>query len=140
MTAEVDFAAEGLLDGLEGAPREGRLKLLRELHSDGVGLDDLRTAVAEDRLVLLPVERLLGGEARYTARELADRSGVKLEALAPALAAFGQPGADPDERRWGESDLAAARRVRVSLDHGLSAENVVDLNRVIGRATTQIAA
>ncbi len=140
MTAAVDFAAEGLLDGLEGAAREGRLKLLSELHADGVGLDELRSAVAEDRLVLLPVERLLGGEHRYSARELAAAAGLDPETLTAALGALGRPAADPDDRRWGASDLAMAHRVRASLDQGLSEQHVVDLNRVIGRAMAQVSA
>ena len=38
---------------------------------DGVGLDELKEAVAEDRLALLPVERVLGGDR--TAREIEQR-------------------------------------------------------------------
>ena len=55
--SEIDFEAEGLLEGLEGESRESRRRLLEELSADGVALDELRQAVAEDRLALLPVER-----------------------------------------------------------------------------------
>ena len=73
--AEIDFEAEGLLEGLEGDVRKSRLRLLTELADDGVPLDELRTAVAEDRLALLPVERVLGGgEERLTAAEVAERA------------------------------------------------------------------
>jgi adenylate cyclase len=58
---DIDFAAEGLLDGLEGKDRAAREELLRGLLERGCTLDELKTAVAEDRLVLLPVERVLGG-------------------------------------------------------------------------------
>jgi adenylate cyclase len=57
----VDFESEGLLDGLQGADRGARERLLRSLAEEGVALEDLVTAVAEDRLALLPVERVLGG-------------------------------------------------------------------------------
>ena len=57
--AEVDFEAEGLLEGVEGSAREARLELLRELADEGVPLEELRVAVEEQRLALLPVERVL---------------------------------------------------------------------------------
>ena len=79
----MDFEAEGLLAGTEGEAREARLKLLRELAEDGVPLDELRRAVAEDRLVLLPVERVLAGSGpRYTREEVAELAGVDAELLA----------------------------------------------------------
>lgn len=56
----MDWDAEGLLDDCaDGDARAARLALLDKLHADGVQLDDLRLAVAEERLALLPVERLL---------------------------------------------------------------------------------
>jgi Adenylate cyclase regulatory domain len=57
MTGGIDFEAEGLLDDLSGQAREARLALLPELAEAGVPLDELKRAVEEDRLVLLPVER-----------------------------------------------------------------------------------
>jgi adenylate cyclase len=140
VTDEVDFAAEGLLDGLEGAARDGRLALLRELHDDGVPLAELRDAVAEERLALLPVDRLLGGDPRLSVAELADRAGIEPELFAEALAALGMPAADAGDRRFGEADLEGARRLRTALDSGLPADRIVDLNRVIGRAMAQVAA
>jgi adenylate cyclase len=138
VTDEVDFAAEGLLDGLEGAARDGRLALLRELHDDGVPLAELRDAVAEQRLALLPVERLLGGEPRLSGTELADRAGIDPELFAEALAALGMPATG--DRRFGDADLEGARRLRTALDSGLPADRIVDVNRVIGRAMAQVAA
>jgi adenylate cyclase len=138
VTDEVDFAAEGLLDGLEGAARDGRLALLRELHDDGVPLAELRDAVAEQRLALLPVERLLGGEPRLSGAELADRAGIDPELFAEALAALGMPATG--DRRFGDADLEGARRLRTALDSGLPADRIVDVNRVIGRAMAQVAA
>ncbi len=60
----MDFAGAGLLDGLEGDERAARLELLERLAADGVSLEELRAAVAEDRLVLLPLERALGAATR----------------------------------------------------------------------------
>src|SRR5215208_5383625 len=75
----VDWEAEGLLDDLpDDRAREARRKLLDELREDGVSLEELRRAVAEQRLALLPVERLLGSGQRYSHREIAEESGLEL--------------------------------------------------------------
>ena len=49
------------------------------LHSESVSFEDLKHAVEDRRLALLPVERLLSAEARYSAREVAEKSGLDLE-------------------------------------------------------------
>ena len=73
----IDFEREGLLKGTRGKAREARQELLEELAADGVPLEELRRAVEEDRLALLPVERVLEGEGpRYTAAEVAEGAGV----------------------------------------------------------------
>jgi len=41
---QIDFEAAGLLDGLEGAPREERLALLEYLVQDGLSLLELERA------------------------------------------------------------------------------------------------
>jgi len=136
----VDFEAAGLVGGLEGPARDARLALLRRLHDDGVTLHELRTAVVDQRLALLPVDRVLGGEGRYTAQEIAAQAGIEPELLVDALAAFGLAPVDPGERRLGAADMAAALRMRAALDAGLPPERVVDVNRVVGRAMAQVAA
>jgi adenylate cyclase len=135
-----DFAAEGLLDGLDGEARESRQRLLAELHADGESLDALRRAVDEERLALLPVERVLGGAARYTPREIAERSGVAVEDLQAARRAFGLPVAEPDERVLSDHDLEAAHHLRSAVDAGLPMEELQDVNRVMGRSMAQVAA
>mgnify|MGYP002622696008 FL=1 len=137
----VDFEAEGLLEGLEGRRREARLELLRELYEQGYSLEELREAVAEGRLVLLPVERVLsGGGGRYTLAEIADEVGVEPEALARQREALGLPIDDPGARVGTEGDLEAARRVRILLDAGLPEEGLLEVTRVIGLAMSQVAA
>ena len=99
MSAEVDFQAEGLLEGVEGEAREARLQLLEELSADGASVEELREAVEAGRLTLLPVERALAGSGpRHTAREVAELAGIELDLLQSFSAALGIPIADPDER------------------------------------------
>ena len=45
-TEPIDFAAEGLLDGLQGKQREERLQLLEYLAAEGVELSELRRTSA----------------------------------------------------------------------------------------------
>jgi hypothetical protein len=49
MSGEVDFAALGLLDGLEGEERAGRERLLARLHTDGVSVRDLEARRNRER-------------------------------------------------------------------------------------------
>ena len=79
MAEPIDYDAEGLLEGTEGDERAGRLELLELLAEDGATLAELKRAVAEDRLALLPAERVLAGEGKYTAAEVAERSGLDSE-------------------------------------------------------------
>ena len=136
----IDFAAEGLLDGLEGDARTAREQLLRSLHDEGCSAEELRTAIEEDRLVLLPVERVLEGDQKYTPVDLAEKTGLTTDDLRASYRAFGLPPADDDERVYGETDLDVARSLGEMLDAGIPLERVLELTRVIGRATAQVAA
>jgi adenylate cyclase len=137
---DIDFAAEGLLDDLEGEAREGRLELLEQLAGEGVSLEELREAVAAGHLTLLPVERALAGEGpRYSAREVAEISGIDLELLRRFRAALGVPYGDADEKIGTESDLRAAIRTKAILDAGLPPEGVLQSARTIGMGMARVA-
>jgi adenylate cyclase len=137
---DIDFEAEGLLAGLEGAPREARRQLLEQLVEEGCSLEELKEAVAAGRLTLLPVERALAGEGpRYTGREIAELAGIDLDVLQRFRAALGIPYPDPDERRATEADLEAARRMKALLDAGLPEDGMLQVARTIGMGTARIA-
>jgi adenylate cyclase len=139
--AEIDFEAEGLLEGLESEAREARRALLQELTDDGVPLEELRQAVAEDRLALLPVERVLGGEGeRYTLEEVVERSGVPPELFRRQLQALGLPLPPQNEAAFTEENVEGARLLKEFLDAGLPEEGILRSARVIGMAMSQIAA
>lgn len=137
---EIDFEAEGLLEGVEGKPREARLQLLEQLAGEGCLLEELKEAVAAGRLTLLPVERSLAGEGpRYNAREIAEISNLDLDLLQRFTAALGVPFGDPDERRGTEADLEAAGRVKAFLEAGLPEDGMLQVARTIGMGTARIA-
>src|SRR5262249_55969529 len=140
MTAPIDFAAEGLLDGVDGDARNARLELLQQLADEGVGLDELKRAVAENRLALLPVERVLAGDGRYTAREVAEMSGLDPAFQERQLRALGRAIGAPDERRFNGDDVAASKAVKLFLDAGLGEEGVLEVSRVMGDSLSKLAA
>jgi adenylate cyclase len=136
----IDYGAEGLLDGLEGKARAARLDLLEQLGAEGLTLEELRDAVAAGHLTLLPVERAIaGGGPRYTGREIAALSGADLDMLLAYRAALGIPWGDVDERAANEADLEAARRIKAILDAGFPAEEILRNARTIGLATARVA-
>ena len=108
----IDFEAEGLLEGLSAREREARIELLDELAGEGVPVAELRRAVEEDRLALLPVDRALHeGEPTYTLDEVAERTGVDRSFLERDLRALGLAVPDPDEPAFGDADVEFARAV-----------------------------
>lgn len=135
-----DWGPGGLLDGLAGPARAARVRLLDTLAGEGVELEELRTAAAEDRLVLLLAERRLGGERRYSAAEVAEAAGVDLELLERLRHAQGLPREpDPEARALTERDVEAARSVRAFRDAGVSVEAMLAVTRVLGRGLAQSA-
>ncbi len=139
--SEIDFVAEGLLDGLEGRERDARLGLLEDLAADGVTLEELKRAVAEDRLALLPVERVLAGEGPgYTAAEVAERAGIEPDFLLRQRKALGLSIPEPDAAEFNEDDVEAVRRAKALRDAGVPEEGMLEVSRIIGRAMAQVAA
>jgi adenylate cyclase len=135
-----DWEQEGLVEGLEGDARDARIALLDELHDDGCSVDDMRRAVAEDRLVLLPVERILkGGEEQYTSEDIAEEVGLPLEELVRLRKALGLPSPPPDARVHTADDLEAARVSKQIADVGLPFEARLEVARTLGRAMSQVA-
>jgi adenylate cyclase len=138
---QIDFAAEGLLDDLEGGAREARLGLLERLSAEGVSLAELRDAVATGHLTVLPVERAIAGDGpRYSAREIAAQSGLGLELALAFRAALGIPyGDDLDDKAGTQADLDAAVRIKAILDAGFPTEEMLRNARVVGMATARVA-
>ena len=137
----VDWESEGLLEGTEGKAREGRRKLLDELHESGVELDELREATQEGRLVLLPLEQALTGDGpRLTREEVASETGVELEFLRKQWRALGMTEPGEEEKAFTEHDVAAAKLVKQLTDIGIPDDEMLQVSRVIGMTMSQLAA
>jgi adenylate cyclase len=138
---DIDFEAEGLLKGTEGKAREARLELLRELQEDGVSLDDLRTAVAEDRLALLPVELVLSGQGpRYTRADVAEKTGIDIDFLRKQWRSLGMPEPAEEDEVFTEEDIEAAKRVKDILELGVPEDELLEISRLLGISMSQFAA
>jgi adenylate cyclase len=137
--SQIDFVAAGLLDGLQGEQRAEREALLRYLATDGVPLSDLRRATSSGTLMFLPAERVIGGRARYSAREIAEQTGTELDFLIAVRRAMGLPIPDPDEPVYTEGDLESVRMTEVFRAAGISDEEILDLLRTLGRGLSQTA-
>ncbi len=134
----MDFAREGLLDGLEGEERKQREQLLRRLVDDGFSEDDLRRAVQENRLALLPVDRVMGGT--YTAREIQERSGLTAAGVIRIRRILGLPEPDVDDAVFTGEDVEAAQAIKLFLDAGFDEERIIQITRVLGEGMARLSA
>jgi adenylate cyclase len=135
----IDFAAEGLLDGLEGEARAERHALLEYLAEDGAPLAELRRATASGTLMFLPAERVIGGRARYTTAEVARLSGVAEDFLVAVSRAMGLPIPAEDEAIYTDSDLEVVKMTNVARAVGISDAELLDMLRALGRGLSQAA-
>jgi adenylate cyclase len=136
----VDWEAEGLLEGLEGEEREARLRLLEELTRDGASLDEVKRAASHGRLVLQPVERVLGaGDAIYSLEDVAERSGLDVDFISTLWGALGVARPQPGEKVFSEMDLESACNVKRVLEAGMPEQGVLEISRVMGQTLSRLA-
>lgn len=134
-----EFAAAGLLDGLDGREREARLRLLRRLDADGCSLDDLRAAAEAGRLPLLPVERLLARRRRHSLGDAAFAAGLTDAFTERNHRSLGLPLPDPGEPVYDDDQLENLRTLRGMLDSGIDEEDVHLMGRVLGQSSHRTA-
>lgn len=136
---DIDFAAEGLLDGLDEDAIEPRAKLLERLLDEGYELEELRDAARFDLLPMLHAEAVVGGRSCFTLEEVAERSGMSAAFIAATRRANGMPVPDADAKAFNEADLENARRAREFADAGLTEAQMLATARVLGRGMAQAA-
>jgi adenylate cyclase len=138
---DFDYEAEGLLEDLEDeSARDARRRLLDYLIDDElVEPDEIRLAHREHRLMLLPVERALGGLPMFSATEVAERAGVERELFVELRRSLGLAEPEGDEPYYSESDVKTMRAVRGITEMGMSVDAVREINRVLGGALSQLS-
>ncbi|MFL5822417.1 MAG: adenylate cyclase regulatory domain-containing protein [Solirubrobacteraceae bacterium] len=134
----MDFAAAGLLDDVDGDDRAARIRLLESLSEQGFELDELKAAAADNRLALLPVERVLAG--RFTAEEVEEQTGLPAQTILNVRRALGLADARPDEKIFSDADLDAARSIKTFIEAGFSDEAIADITRVLGEGMARLSA
>ncbi len=134
----MDFEAEGMLEGLTSDQRAARLQLLERLAADGFSAQQLREAVAENRLALLLVDRVLGG--RYTATDVHELTGLPVELVLRIRRALGLPDLGLDVRVFTEADVDAARSTKLFVDAGFDERAIIEISRVLGEGMARLSA
>ena len=135
----IDFAAEGLLEGLDGDARAARLELLTLLEGEGISLEELRDATRDGRLLFVGAERMVSGVPRYSTRQVGERAGVPPEFIMALRQANGLPVPDIDAVVCSEADIEAALTARRFLEAGIAEDQQLAVVRVIGRGLAQAA-
>lgn len=141
MSDEDDFAALGLLDGLEGAAREERLALLTWLRREQQVEDAVLQRSTRNGTILLTAAGLsLGAGPRYNAYEVADSVGLPIEFLTTLGRVSGLPvPSDLEETTFGEAYLDVLHSVRELMDAGLSEAQILGIARVLSLGLAQAA-
>ena len=135
-----DWESEGLLDGLDTEEeRTARRELLDHLADEGCTVDELRAAIDEDRLALLPMERLILRDRCFTHAEAAEKSGLSEDYLRRNWRAIGLSDPDVDEPTHTEQNLEGMRGVKAMIDAGASEQEMLELTRLVGDSTAKIA-
>lgn len=130
---------ERLLEGLDDRSREARLGLLEELLANGVDARDLRRAVDEDRLVLLPVERIISVGECLSGAQLAEICGLDAEFLMSIRRALGLPHAEPDTPVFREADIDAFRALGKIRGRRLPDDGMLEVLRGVGHGLWRIS-
>lgn len=126
---------------LGSSGREDTLAALRALlAARGVSDEEFEAALAEDRLDLLVVDRLLlPSESAQTGKEVSQSSGMPLERADRLWRALGFPEAG-GEAVFNEQDVEALQTIRGLAELGLSSvDNSVQVTRVLGQSMSRLA-
>ncbi len=122
------------------AARSARIELLERLLDEGATLGELRRAVRDGRLALLPVERALSNDVRIGSAELARLRGLDLAFVLSVRRALGLPDADPEEPVFREADVETFRELgNVRREARLADDGMLEVLGVVGRSLWKIS-
>jgi adenylate cyclase len=134
-----DWEAEGLLEGLTGRQREARIGLLDMLEAEGFELDDIKRSNAEGEILFLLTSRAIDVKAEFTWSELIERAEMPEDLVERLIRAQGLARADPQERAYGDADVALLRATGEFLKAGVPEPDVLAVGRLLGRGFSQAA-
>lgn len=134
-----DDRLDDLLEGLDDAGRASRRRLIERLVDDGVPPEAIRDAAAANTLPALLAAQVLGGQAKYTAEDIAQMTNMSLDFVLAVRRASGLPVRDIDEVAYYDQDLEAMQDVKRLRDVGLADDRLLDVIRVLGRGLSHTA-
>ncbi len=85
-------------------------------------LAELRRATAYGTVMFLPADRVIVGDERYTAAQVAQLADIDPDFLVTARRAIGLPIPEPDEAAFTDAELESARLIHVTREAGISDE------------------
>jgi adenylate cyclase len=130
VSADFDFDALGLLDGLEGEARKERAELIEWLLGQGFSIDHICGSAAAP--LMLPASKALGDDGEYvSAREVCEATGIELQLMQRLQRAVGLPFDDPDAAVLLRADGEAAARAKFFIDLGFDPDDTVAMMRVV---------
>jgi adenylate cyclase len=138
-TVGVDTDLEPLLKGLTGTMQAGRARLVRDLLSQGVPLDEIHRAVMDDRLVVLSLEMVLREMAPLTARDVAERTGAGVDRVQRIAERLGLPPVRDDEPAFDTTTCDAVTALELAADYGVSEEAIDQMLGTFGRHLWELA-
>jgi adenylate cyclase len=139
VTADFDFEALGLLDGLEGEARKERAELIEWLLEKGFSIDHICGSAAAP--LMLPAHRALGDDGHYvSAREVCEATGIDAQLLQRLQRAIGLQVGDPDAAVLLRADGEAAAGAKYFLDLGFDPDDTVAMMRVVIENLGNVAA
>ena len=135
-----DWEAEGLLEGLgTDDERDARRQLLDHLADEGCSVEEMRTAIDEDRLALMPMERLILRERRYTMAEAAEKTGLSEDYLRRNWRALGLSEPEADEPTHTDQNIDGMKAVKTLFEAGATEREMLEVTRLVGESTAKIA-
>lgn len=125
-----------LLQGLSTErERRARRRLVRELLAAGLSEDEIRSAVDEDRLSLLPAEVVLQGRRHFSDETLRRRTGFSRDEIIEFTRASGLAASPEITPRH----LAIGEALRELVEAGVDMESMLEVARVAGQSLASIA-
>jgi adenylate cyclase len=124
-----------------GSPEDALAAVRALLLARGVADDEITAAVAEDRLDLLAIDRLMmRSPAHLTPKELVEAAGFDGDEAARLWRALGFPEVSDEDPFFNEEDLAALRLVHGFVSLGIAPlDRTVQLTRVMGLSVARLA-
>ncbi len=115
--------------------------LLREREVPDEEIERARSEGPGALVALFADRAFVPGTERITRLEVADRVGIDLDEAAAFWRSLGFPDVGDDDAIFTEADVEVLKRVKLLIDSGvIDRDSALQMTRVLGRATAQIAA